>query len=244
MVLPCSRLGCIIFASVLQQPGLDHGPDESHWMRTARRASMRWRTSTSPRCRRNAQLKQHTQAWEGSPTGCAPPRARARRRTRPANHPLEWNTQTWQRVRQRRHLGIEGIRSLGSICTRRLSHTSLECAALASKLTRPVAHPSTFTACRRSCAAFTRLAGIFSRSVPQTLQGLKTWLAYSAEVCHEPCRDRRPGQHILQKCATNVSGIGGGQHIQQKSATDAPRMEGLASILGRSVPRTLQASKA
>ena len=217
-------------------------------MRTATRASMRWRTSSSPRWRRNAQPKQHTHGRAAPLDVRRLTRARAHarvwRRTRPANHPLEWNTQTWQRVRQRRHLGIEGIRSLGSICTRRLSHTSLECAALASKLTRPVAHPSTFTACRRSCAAFTRLAGIFSRSEPQTFQGLKTWLAYSAEVCHEPCRDRRPGQHILQKCATNVSGIGPGQHIQQKSATDAPRMEGLASIFGRSVPRTLQASKA
>ena len=41
-----------------------------------------------------------------------------------------------------------------SICTRRLSHTSLEYAALASLFTRGGADPSTFAACRRGCAAW------------------------------------------------------------------------------------------
>ena len=46
------------------------------------------------------------------------------------------------------HLDVGGIHNLVSMCTRRLSQTSLEYAALASKFTRRGADPSTFAACR------------------------------------------------------------------------------------------------
>ena len=71
------------------------------------------------------------------------------------------------------------------------------------------------------------LVSIFSRSVPQTSRETKAWPAYSAEVCHRHPKNWRPGQHIRQKCATNI-----------------PRIESLASIFSRSVPQTFQKSKA
>ena len=87
---------------------------------------------------------------------CAAPHAhaRVRRRTRRVKHTLEWDTQPWQHVHQGWHLDIGGIHNLVSICTRRLSQTSLEYAALASLFTRGGADPSTFAACRRGCAAW------------------------------------------------------------------------------------------
>ena len=69
--------------------------------------------------------------------------------------PRHWrNARPWQRVHQRCRTNVRGISSVVSICTRRLSHTSLEYAALASLFTRGGADPSTFAACRRGCAAW------------------------------------------------------------------------------------------
>ena len=81
--------------------------------------------------------------------------------------------------------------------------------------------------CATDIAGIESLTIIFSRSMPQTLQESKAWPAYSADVCHRHPRNRRPGQHILQKCATDIPGI-----------------ESLASIFSRSVPRTLHELKA
>ena len=73
----------------------------------------------------------------------------------PGVSPRRWrNAQPWQRVHQRCRTDVRGICNVVSICTRRLSHTSLEYAALASLFTRGGADPSTFAACRRGCAAW------------------------------------------------------------------------------------------
>ena len=96
---------------------------------------------------------------------------------------------------------------------------------MSQDVTRPGQHVQQKRA--MDIAAIESLTSIFSKSVPRTLQGSKAWPAYSAEVCHTHSRNRRPGQHIQQKCATETAGIAS-----------------LAIIFSRSVPRTLQESKA
>ena len=65
---------------------------------------------------------------------------------------------------------------------------------------------------------------------------------------------RSPGKQTHQTCRTPINFHSlskklrslhkAGRHIQQKRATDTPGIEDLASIFSRSVPRTLQGSKA
>ena len=88
------------------------------------------------------------------------------------------------------------------------------------------------------------LASIFSRSVPRTLQGSKAWPGYSSKVCHERFRNRAWPAYSAEVCHRRSKNGRPGQHIRQKCATDIAGIESLTIIFSRSVPRTLHESEA
>ena len=102
------------------------------------------------------QTSRELKAWRAYPAVVCHRHSRNRRPGgAPGLSPRRWrNAQPWQRVHQKCRTNVRGLCNLVSICTRRLSHTSLEYATLASLFTRGGADPSTFAACRRGCAAW------------------------------------------------------------------------------------------